>query len=160
MRGADVEAAFVNMINKLIYGRDAVLLPMSGRLLGGGNKDVIDRLEELNAELETLAERRQAADRFFAKGLLDAAVYREELDALAQKEKEIHSVRAGIEGDPDLDFDRQTALNELLRYTAGAERLTAFSDEVFTKHVDRVIFFSRKEVGFVMKCGPVFRERI
>ena len=41
-----------------------------------------------------------------------------------------------------------------------AERLTAFSDEVFTKHVDRVIFFSRKEVGFVMKCGPVFRERI
>lgn len=84
----------------------------------------------------------------------------EELDVLAQKEKEIHSARAGIEGDPDLDFDRQTALNELLKYTAGAERLTAFSDEVFTKHVDRVIFFSRKEVGFVMKCGPVFRERI
>ena len=38
VRGADVEAAFVNMINKLIYGRDAVLLPMSGKLLGGGNK--------------------------------------------------------------------------------------------------------------------------
>lgn len=87
-------------------------------------------------------------------------MYREELDALAQKEKKIHSARAGIEGDPDLDFDRQTALNELLKYTAGAELLTAFFDEVFTKHVDRVIIFSRKEVGFVMKCGPVFRERI
>ena len=69
-------------------------------------------------------------------------------------------IRAGIEGDPDLDFDRQTALNELLQYTARAERLTAFSDDVFTKHVDRVIIFSRKEVGFAMKCGPVFRERI
>ena len=160
VRADMVEAAFVNMMNKLIYGRDTVLLPMSGRLLGGGNTEVLDRLEELNAELETIAERRQAADRFFAKGLLDAAVYIEQLDVLAQKEKEIHSARAGIEGDPDLDFDRQTALNELLKYTAGAERLTAFSDEVFTKHVDRVIFFSRKEVGFVMKCGPVFRERI
>ena len=160
VRADMVEAAFVNMMNKLIYGRDAVLLPMSGRLLGGGNKEVLGRLESLNTELAMVTERRQAADKFFAKGLLDAAVYREELDALAQKEKEINAARAGIEGDPDLDFDRQLALNELLKYTAKADRLTAFSDEVFTKHVDRVIIFSRKEVGFVMKCDPVFRERI
>ena len=160
VRADMVEAAFVNMMNKLIYGRDAVLLPMSGRLLGGGNTEVLGRLESLNTELAMVAERRQAADKFFAKGLLDAAVYREELDALAQKEKEINAARNGIEGDPDLDFDRQLALNELLKYTAKAEQLTAFSDEVFTKYVDRVIIFSRKEVGFVMKCGPVFRERI
>lgn len=160
VRADMVEAAFVNMMNKLIYGRDAVLLPMTGRLLCDGNKEILDRLAEVNAELDAVAERRQAADKFFAKGLLDAAVYREELDALAQKEKEINAARAGIEGDPDLDFDRQLALNELLKYTAKADQLTAFSDEVFTKHVDRVIIFSRKEVGFVMKCGPVFRERI
>lgn len=160
VRADMVEAAFVNMMNKLIYGRDAVLLPMSGRLLGGGDKEIIDRLAEINTELDAVAERRQAADKFFAKGLLDAAVYREELDELARKEKELHTVRAGIEGDPNLDSDRQRALNELLRYTAKAELLTAFSDEVFTKHVDRVIIFSRKEVGFAMKCGPVFRERI
>ena len=115
---------------------------------------------ELNAELEKLAERRQAADKFLAGKLLDAAVYREELDAMAQKEKEIHRARSVIEGDPGSGLDRQRALNELLKYTAGAEKLTAFSDEVFTKYVDRVIVFSRKEVGFVMKCGPVFRERI
>lgn len=133
---------------------------MSGRLLGGGDKEIIDRLAEINTELDAVAERRQAADKFFAKGLLDAAVYREELDELARKEKELHTVRAGIEGDPNLDSDRQRALNELLRYTAKAELLTAFSDEVFTKHVDRVIIFSRKEVGFAMKCGPVFQERI
>lgn len=160
VRADMIEAAFVNMMNKLIYGRDAVLLPMSGRLLGGGDKEIIDRLAEINTELDAIAERRQAADKFFAKGLLDAAVYREELDELARKEKELHTVRAGIEGDPNLDSDRQRALNELLRYTAKAELLTAFSDEVFTKHVDRVIIFSRKEVGFAMKCGPVFRERI
>lgn len=160
VRADMVEAAFVNMMNKLIYGRDAVLLPMTGKLLGGGNKEILDRLAEVNAELDAVAERRQAADKFFVKGLLDAAVYREELDGLTRKEKELHAIRAGIEGDPDLDFYRQMALNELLQYTARAERLTAFSDEVFTKHVERVIIFSRKEVGFAMKCGPVFRERI
>lgn len=160
VRADMVEAAFVNMMNKLIYGRDAVLLPMSGRLLGGGDKEIIDRLAEINTELDAVAERRQAADKFFAKGLLDAAVYREELDELARKEKELHTVQAGIEGDPNLDSDRQRALNELLRYTAKAELLTAFPDEVFTKHVDRVIIFSRKEVGFAMKCGPFFQERI
>ena len=160
VRSDMVEAAFVNMMNKLIYGRDTVLLPMSGRLLGGGDKEILDRLAEINTELDAVAERRQAADKFFAKGLLDAAVYREELDELARKEKELHSVRAGIEGNPDLDSDRQRALNELLQYTAKAELLTAFSDEVFTKHIGRVIIFSRREVGFAMKCGPVFLERI
>lgn len=160
VRADMIEAAFINMMNKLIYGRDKVLLPMSGRLLGGANKETLDRLDELDAQLEAAAERRQAADRFYAKGLLDAAVYREELDALTLKEKELKAARAAIEGDPDLDFDRQRALNELLLYTACAEKLTAFSDDVFTRHVERIILYSRKEAGFVMKCGPVFRERI
>ena len=154
-----VETAFVNMMNKLIYGRETVLLPMVGKLLGGGDKEALDRLEALTAELDTIAERRQAADRFFAKELLDPAVYREELDALARKEKEIHAAIAGIEGDSNLDFQRRRALTELLKDTAGEGRLTEFSGELFTKHVDRVII-NRKEIGFAMKCGPVFRERI
>jgi len=160
VRADMVEAAFVNMMNKLIYGRETVLLPMAGRLLGGGSREILEQLSELNAELDRISERRAAADRFFAKGLLDAVVYREELDALARKEKEVHAARSAVEGDPDLDSDRQRALNELHLYTAGAKMLTAFSDDVFTKHVDRIIIYSRKEAGFAMKCGPVFRERI
>ena len=35
--------------------------------------------------------------------------------------------------------------------------MTEFDEDLF---VDRVIVYSRTEIGFDMKCGPVFRERI
>lgn len=41
-----------------------------------------------------------------------------------------------------------------------ASMLTEFDEDLFTRFVDRVIVNSRTEIGFDMKCGPVFRERI
>lgn len=38
--------------------------------------------------------------------------------------------------------------------------LTAFDDEAFTQHMDRIIVFSREEIGFVLKCGITLRERM
>ena len=38
--------------------------------------------------------------------------------------------------------------------------LTEFDDSLFTEQVDTVIVYSREEIGFRMKCGPVFRERV
>ena len=37
---------------------------------------------------------------------------------------------------------------------------TAFDDALFTRFVQNIIVYSRTEIGFAMKCGPVFRERI
>ena len=38
--------------------------------------------------------------------------------------------------------------------------ITEFDPEFFTEHVDHIVIVSRTEIGFVMKCGPIFRERI
>ena len=38
--------------------------------------------------------------------------------------------------------------------------MTEFDEDLFTRLVDRGIVYNRTEIGFDMKCGPVFRERI
>ena len=54
----------------------------------------------------------------------------------------------------------EEALAELLKYTGLGITLTGFDEALFTEHVDHIIVFERTEIGFAMKCGPVFRERI
>ena len=56
--------------------------------------------------------------------------------------------------------EQQEALAELLRFTAQGITMTEFDETLFTKHVDHIVVFERTEIGFAMKCGPVFRERI
>ena len=160
VRSDALEAAFVNMMNKLTYGRRTVLVPLAGKLTGNRSEETLRRLAELDAEKEKVISRRQDAETFFIKGLLDAAVYTEEVDAFERKEKEIEAARQAIENDTGHGSEKHAALNELLHFTAKKERLTEFSETLFLAHVDHIIIYSRTECGFAMKCGPVFRERI
>ena len=56
--------------------------------------------------------------------------------------------------------EQQEALTKLLRYAAKEKYLKEFDDGLFTAHVDHIVIFDRSEIGFAMKCGPIFRERI
>ena len=89
VRSDALEAAFVNMMNKLTYGRRAVLVPLAGKLAGNRSMETLRRLAELDEEKEKAVSRRQDAEKFFIKGLLDAAVYTEEVDEFARRESEI-----------------------------------------------------------------------
>ena len=60
----------------------------------------------------------------------------------------------------ELKEEQKKALEDILHFTAGAKMQTAFDDALFTRFVQNIIVYSRTEIGFAMKCGPVFRERI
>lgn len=110
--------------------------------------------------LEKNMERRQQIMQFFTKGLLDPAVYAEENDALADEESRLTSEKEMLSGRMSGSHDQQEALTRLLRYTAKGRTITVFDGELFTEHVDHVVIYKRTEIGFAMKCGPIFRERI
>ena len=60
----------------------------------------------------------------------------------------------------DADNKRRDNLADLMRYTAQEDTLTEFDDELFAAFVEHIVIYSRTEVGFALKCGPTFRERI
>ncbi len=155
-----VKAAFLNMMNKLTYARNKVLVPYAEMLKTGNDKASLDRLDEIEMLLEKNMERRQQILQFFSKGLLDPAVYAQENDSLMEDEKRLMAEKAMLYSLVSGGHEQQEALTKLLKYTAEGRHLKEFDDDLFTEHVEHVVIFNRAEIGFAMKCGPVFRERI
>lgn len=153
-----IRGAFVTMMNKLTFARDKVLIPYSVMLRQGHTKARLERIDQLDSLLEQNLQRRQQILQFFTKGLLDPVVYQEENDALLKKEEELLEEKKTYT--VDADKKRRDNLADLMRYTAQEDTLTEFDDELFAAFVDHIVIYSRTEVGFAMKCGPTFRERI
>lgn len=157
---APVKAAFATMMNKLTFARGQVLVTYMEMLKGMNDAGALDRIDEIDSLLEENMERRQQVMQFFTMGLLDPAVYAEESDMLSEEERRLTTEKDSLTGHMSGSHEQQEALTRLLKYTAKGRRLRAFDDELFTEHVDHIVVFSRTEIGFAMKCGPVFRERI
>lgn len=155
-----VKAAFVTMMNKLTFARGKILVPYSEMLKGRNDTGTVTRLNEIDSLLEKNLERRQLILQFFSKNLLDPAVYEKENDFIAEEERSLTAERDMLTGKMNGSRDQQEALVKLLRYTARGNMLTEFDDDLFTEHVDHVVIYKRTEIGFAMKCGPIFRERI
>ncbi|MCW6662793.1 recombinase family protein [Aerococcaceae bacterium NML190073] len=155
-----VKAAFVTMINKLIFARDKVLLPYSNALKNEEKAEYLDVLDELEDRLEKNLQKRQQVTQLFTRGFLDPAVYAKQNDELLNVSAWLTAEKDAIIAKISGGTNQKEALEDILHYTSGASMLTEFDEDLFTRFVDRVIVYSRTEIGFCMKCGPIFRERI
>lgn len=160
IKEAPVQTAFATMMNKLTFARSSILVPYSEMLKGGNDTSTLERIDKLDELLEKNMERRQQIMQFFTKGLLDPAVYAEESDMLSEEEHRLSAERDSLSGKMSGNYEQQEALAKLMKYTAKRRKLRKFDGDLFKEHVDHIVVFSRTEIGFVMKCGPVFRERI
>lgn len=154
-----IKGAFVTMMNKLTFGRGKVLVPLSEMLKSCQSIETLMRIDELDAQLEKNMERRQQITQFFTKGLLDPAVYAEESDALGEEDAHLNAEKNFLATQVSGSREHQEALSKLLKYTAKGLMITEFDPELFTEHIDHIVIYGRTEIGFAMKCGPVFRER-
>lgn len=155
-----IKGAFVTMMNRLTFGRSKVLVPLSEMLKTCQSADTLTKIDELDMQLEKNMGRRQQILQFFTKGLLDPAVYAEENDALDEENARLNAEKDTLSLQMSGSREQQEALTKLLKYTAKGLTLTEFDSELFTEHVDHIVIYGRSEIGFTMKCGPVFRERI
>lgn len=160
IREDSVMAAFTTMMNKLIYARDKVLLPYSDSLRNAERTQFLDELNAIEEALEQNHQKRQQVTQLFTRGYLDPAIYAQQNDALIKQSEQLTAQKNAITARVSGGDKQKKALEDILHYTSGASMLTEFDEDLFTRFVDRVIVYSRTEIGFDMKCGPVFRERI
>lgn len=155
-----IKLAFATMMNKLSSAREVVLLPLERNLKRSSNDMQLSRLEELESLLEKNTERKNQVMDFFTSGLLDPAVNSEEIMRLEEERKTIAKEQDLISKNLSGGHERQKSLEDILSYTAKKNIITEFNDALFLKYVDHIIVYSRTEIGFVMKFGPIFKERI
>ena len=160
IREDSIMAAFITMMNKLIFARDKVLLPYLNSIRAVERTEFLDELNAIEEAMEQNLQKRQQITQLFTKGYLDPAVYAQQNDELLKKGEQLTTQKANITARVSGGDKQKEALEDILHFTAGASMMTEFDEGLFIRFVDRVIVYSRTEIGFDMKCGPIFRERI
>ena len=155
-----VMAAFSTMMNKLIFAREKLLLPFSNALKTAEKTEYLDDFTALEEGLEKNLQKRQQITQLFTKGYLDPAVYAQQNDVLLKASARLTAEKDAIIAKISGGSKQKEALEDIIHYTSGVSMMTAFDEDLFARFVDRVIVYSRTEIGFDMKCGPIFRERI
>jgi hypothetical protein len=75
IRATDLEHAFTTMMNKLIFGRQEVLLNLIDAVRGKTHKDKLIRIDEIDRKLEQNVERRQTLTTIMTRGYLEPALF-------------------------------------------------------------------------------------
>lgn len=71
---------------------------------------------------------------------------------MGQKEALIHALNG--------ELSKVQEVSNLIKFTNKAEMIDTFSEQIFNDYIEKIIVYSRVEIGFVLKCGITLRERM
>lgn len=155
-----IQAGFITVMNKLTYGRDAVLKPLLNALKSSDRTEGFGRISELERKLEENAKHRERLRTMLTQGLLDAEIFNDENNLLLSEyermETELSDLRAGINS----TLTQISEIDELIRHLGSGEMQTEYDEEQFLLFVDHIIIHSASDIEFVLKCGLRLREKV
>lgn len=160
VRDEDLKAAFVRMMNKLVFGHRLVLKPYIEALKSGSKDSALKRMQEIQTLLLENAERRETLTKLMAQGYIDQVLYnKENNDLLTQADnyrEESNALSKNITGESAY----VTAATQLLRFTEKGIMLDAFDKKIFEDTMACIRVLSRDEIAFELKCGLTLKEGI
>jgi hypothetical protein len=155
-----LKAAFITMMNKLIYAHRMILKPYVDALRSENNDSSFRRIQQVQTLLLQNSEQRETLAKLMGQGYLDPIIFNEENNALLRQadeyRAEIDMLNKSISG----DTTHLQAAAALLHFAGKSAMLMAFDEELFIQTVDRIIIQSRSEFIFELKCGLKLRERM
>ena len=155
-----IKAAFLTMMNKLIFAHQIILKPLLHSLQGLDDKERLLQIQEYETKLEKNMEQRQVLTSLMASGLLEPALFNRENNMLIAQEQQLLEEKNSIMNSVGGDRTKVDALKKLIKAVSGRSMLTEYDDEFFLDHVETVTVLSRDEIVFVLKCGLKLKERL
>ena len=153
-----IKAAFVTMMNKLIFGYRQVLKPYYDTRCLADTDENLQAILALKNQLQRNSERKNDLRKLRVKKFLDAVMYNQELQRIEQENEEIRSKLKCLDRTAENSDIKET--KKLLHFTETAEMLTGFSDDLFTEFVNRIYVYTRTCIRFQLKCGLTLKEEI
>ena len=160
IRDEDIKTAFVTMMNKLIYGQKFILRPLLNRLRNQNNVASFRRIEELETKIENNMEQSQMLTGLMAKGYLEPDLFNKEKNSLEAERERLLVEKDQLTRSVNGNFTKVEEVDRLLKFATKSQMLTAYEDELFENYVEKIMVFSREEVGFELKCGITLKERL
>lgn len=160
IRNDDLEHAYLTMMNKLIFSRKVLLTPLLEQLKSTSEDDGIRRIRELERLLLQITEQRQTLQRLMAQGYLDQIIFTQQKNELMTQTEACKAEIEMLQNSNGQASTRIVELQKLLHFTEHSNMLQEFNEELFTEYADRIIVYSRKEIGIQLKCGLTLRKRM
>ena len=150
-----LKAAFVTMMNKLIYSRKQLLLPLYENISIQDNDESICRIHSIQNELQKLSEKKDTLRKLRAQDIIDSVVFNQEINFIDAQASEYRAELSDLSGKTK-DFSE---LNKLIHFT-DREMMTAFNEEVFCMFVSKIVIVNRNCAEFHLKCGLKVKEAL
>lgn len=150
-----LKAAFVTMMNKLIYSRKQLLLPLYENISIQGSNESISRIHFIQNELQKLSEKKDTLRKLRAQDIIDSVVFNQEINFIDAQASEYRAEISDLFGKTK-DFSE---MNKLIHFT-DREMMTAFNEEVFCMFVSKIVIVNRNCAEFHLKCGLKVKEAL
>ena len=156
-----LKAAFVTMLNKLIFSRKHILKPLLEQLKANSNDENVRRMQELQKQLESHAEKKNTLHRLYAQKVIDPVLFRQEMNALQKQAESCRMEIAQLEQETHGETEIIAELKLLLQFTEQhSAMLTEFQETWFSAFAEQIILYDRNHIGFRLKCGLLLKEEI
>lgn len=117
-------------------------------------------IRTLDEKIEENAEQRRVLVGLMTKGYLERPVYAKSNNELLQEAERLQYRKTSLLRFLSSDQIHVSEVSDLLLFASKADMLTSFDPVLFERFVDRIIVYSRTEIGFELTCGIKLRERI
>lgn len=155
-----VKAAFVTMMNKLIFSQQTVLKPLLRNMQGYDEKGRLQQIENVEAAIEKVKEKRQVLVSLMTSGLLEPPIFQKENNALIVENERLKERKENLLSSVSIDNEKADALKNLIKFVSGHEMLTEYDEGLFESYVKEITVISRKEIIFGLHCGLNLKERL
>ena len=155
-----VKAAFVTMINKLIFSQQTVLKPLLRNMQGYDEEGRLQQIENIEAGIEKVKEKKQVLVNLMTSGLLEPPIFQKENNALIVESEKLKARKENLLSSVSIDNEKADALKNLIKFVSGHEMLTEYDEGIFESHVREITVISRKEIIFGLHCGLNLKERL
>lgn len=153
-----IKAAFVTMINKLIFGCKLVILPYYDSIRIVDKDRNLQEIIRMKNKLQSNVDRKNDLRKLRVNGFLDGALYNQELMRVEKENEEIRAALQNFYKSGEHCGIKET--EKLLHFIETTEMLTEFRDEVFTDFVENIYVYTRTCIGFRLKCGLTLKEEV
>ena len=155
-----LKAAFVTMLNKLIFSRKLLLIPLYDTLKADSCDENIQRMQELQKLLEKNAEKKHTLRQLRSQEIIDSVMYNQELNMLKKSTDEYRNELSVLSCYTSAEAHEISELSKLIKFTESADVGEVFDEELFGMFVDHIVVYGREYIEFKLKCGLTLKELI
>ncbi len=160
IKDEDIKQSFVILINKLIFGKNEILIRVHSRVQQLKKSNYDEEIQRIDGLLDENMEQQKILASLFAKKYLEPKVYVKGNNDLINEASELNRRKNSFQSLKEHEIEYLKDLNDLIVFTNKTKTFNDFDDDVFIRFVESVVVYSRTEIAFKLKCGLELKERI